>query len=513
MFSIAQFIFGPKSAVSPIMEGGNTRALIRDPETGLVVGPEQVKLRKGREAYADKIDLKADRINRQELRRDIIKMLQALDAEFKLDYGEPLWDASQRDELLTSGFAFNGSSAHLFAPPEKLSDEEFINFKPIVGDIDLTTPSEKMTDLYKMLTRLEDKQLTDKITYIGHNKKSPKGLDQINALFAYTWDPNAPEGEGETFFQIDFESSMYVGGRPSPWAKFAYSSSWDDIKLGVKGLAHKMLIFSIASAVSPPPVNAREATPTATAEQPRIKMTADKKYIPPSEEEVETKVQQKFNELMAAKKQNPDTARKKAEDQVRKEIAAASMKPARIGPLKGIDLITGMSERYKKLDWQFNGEDVYAKLKRADREHATKDLNEIFVGLFGKEPPATEKDLENFGSFIGVLKLMKERKSPQEIVKIYEGLVFRLFGKNSQRLSATDPAEDMSVKSKILEVFRQILPETEASTVDIEELKKDFYENYKVRGQVGFVEDDESPGVNESLLHSKGRLFEIFMGR
>ena len=510
MFSIAKFIFGQKTS---LIEGGNTRALVRDPLTGNVVGPAQVKKRKGREAYADKIDLKAGRINRQELRNDVIKMLKVIDAEFNRDYGVPLWDASQRDELLTSGFAFNGSSAHLFAPPEVLSDEEFIEFKPVVGDIDLTTPSDKTVDLYKMLTRLEDKQLTDKITYIGHNKQSTKELDQINALFAYTWDPNASEGEGETFFQIDFESSGYSEGRPTPWFKFAYSSSWDDIKLGVKGVAHKMLIFSIVSATYPSPKNAREATPAATAAQPRIKMKASKKYVPPSAEEVELKVQQKFDELMAAKKQNPDVARKKAEDQVRKELAAASMTPARLGALKGIDLLTGQSSRYKKLDWQFDGEEVYAKLKRAEREDITTDLNEIFIGLFGKEPPPTEKDLKNFGSFVGVLEILKDRKSPQDIVKIYEGLIFRFFGYSSQQLSATDPAEDLKVKDTALNVFRRILPEAEASTVDIEALKKTFYEKYKVRGQAGFEEDDSSIGINESLFYSNKRLFEIIRGQ
>jgi hypothetical protein len=52
MFSIAHFIFGSKEA---LIEGGNTRALVRDPETGFVVGgkdAEQVRRFRGREAYA-----------------------------------------------------------------------------------------------------------------------------------------------------------------------------------------------------------------------------------------------------------------------------------------------------------------------------------------------------------------------------------------------------------------------------------------------------------------------------
>ena len=101
-----------------VNEGGNTRALVRDPETGLVQSPEQVRKFRGRTAFAEKIDLRSGRINRQDLRRDVIEMLQALDEEFNADHGKPIWDRAQRDDILGSGFAFNGSSAHLFAPPE-----------------------------------------------------------------------------------------------------------------------------------------------------------------------------------------------------------------------------------------------------------------------------------------------------------------------------------------------------------------------------------------------------------
>jgi hypothetical protein len=504
MFSIAKFIFDSRS----INEGGNTRALVRDPVTGLVVGGEQIKKFRGREAYAEKIDLRSGRITRQQLRTDVIDMLRKLDVEFERDHGEPIWDRAQRDDILGSGFAFNGSSSHLFAPPETLSDEEFVKYKPAVGDIDLTVPADKMDRLFQTLNRREDVQLTPKIAYVGHNKKTP-GSHQINALFAYTWDPAAPEGEGDTFFQIDFEGSEYEGGRPSEWAKFSYSSAWRDVLAGVKGLAHKVLLFSIAAVKSPPPVGAREATPSATAEAPAISMTKNPNYVPPPPEEIERRVRQREEEILAAqKRKNPEKAREEAEKRVRIEMNRESKMPAPLRPIRTLDLVTGLGDRYARLDWTYNGDEVYKYLKRAERTNSIRDVKIIFTNLMGGTEPPSAGDLEKFGSFLGVLELMKERFTPQEIVKVYEEMVDRFFGDRAQQLSATDSQEDMGVKDKVLETFRQHLPEVEASTVDIESLKKRFYGRYKVRGQEGFVEDDDQPRVDESRAKRINRLIE-----
>ena len=506
MFSIAHFIFGSNDALT---EGGNTRALVRDPETGLVQGTEQVRQFRGRQAYAEKIDLRSGRINRQDLRRDVIEMLQVLDDEFKSDHGDPIWDRAQRDDILGSGFAFNGSSAHLFAPPATLSDEKFMEYKPTVGDIDLTVPADRMEGLFRTLTRLEDEQLTPKIAYVGHNKKNP-GQHQINALFAYTWDPAAPPGEGDTFLQIDFESSEYEGGRPSPWAKFSYSSSWRDIESGVKGLAHKILLFSLASVRSPPPIDARLATDSASAENPKISMTKSKLYVPPTQEEIEARIQTRATELASrSPRSNPDVIRRKAEAEIKSELSAAEKRPAQLRPTKSFDLVTGFSDRYRKLDWQHNGNDVYKYLKRVERLDAVRDIKQIFIGMFGDNPPPTEKELDDFGSFLGTLDIIKNRMTPPEIVKVYEELVIRLFGPDAQQISATDKNEDMSVKDKTLEVFRQVLPEAESSTMDVKSLKTAFYAKYKIRGEEGFAEDDDAPGeVDESRSYRLNRLVE-----
>lgn len=502
MFSITRFLF--EDLGRGLSEGGNTRALVRDPVTGKLTGPPggTVKTFRGREAYAEEIDLKSGRIKRQDLRAEVIKAMRALDSEFKKDHGIGLWDPETRDEILGTGFAFNGSSAHLFAPPETLSDEEFIKFKPKVGDIDLTVPSDRMQELFNTLTRLEDVPLTDRITYLGHNRSSP-GVE-IYALFAYTWDPSAPEGQGDTMFQVDFEASEYEGGRPTEWSKFSHSSPWRDIEVGVKGLAHKILLFSLASAKNPPPLNAYEATPTATAEDPKIRMTKDPEFIPPSPEEIAARIERRADEILATmKKKDTAKAADKARAEIESEIKRSSMIPVRPRSLMSIDLSVGYGPRYKKLDWKYNGEEVYRHLGRSSREDATRDLKEIFSGLFGQSPPPSTEDLKNMESFLGVLKLMEDRLAPLEIVKVYEKMVGRLYGSHAQRLSVTSAREDEGIKDRILDAFRRILPVVESSTIDIPGLKKEFYSKYKVRGQEGYVEDvPSSSGFNESRSRS-----------
>jgi hypothetical protein len=99
--------------------------------------------------------------------------------------------------------------------------------------------------------------------------------------------------------------------------------------------------------------------------------------------------------------------------------------------------------------------------------------------------------------------------SPPEIVKVYEQMVFRFFGSEAQKISATDKEEDRAVKEKILDTFRQVVPDAESSTVDLEELKSNYYAKYKVRGQEGYSEDSmESGDIDESRANRINRLIE-----
>ena len=465
MFSIALFIFGPKTS---LVEGGNTRAIVRDPITGNIIGDNPkgtVKKFRGREGYAEDIDFKSGRVSRGQFINDVVKMLKTLDEEFAKEAGHHLWDRETRDDILDSGNAFSGSSKHLFSP-QKITDEEYTSYKPKTGDIDLMVPEENMIQLYKTLNRLEHSHpdLTDKISYIGHNKASA-GSDQINALFAYTWDSSLPEGRGDVFFQVDFEGSEFKEGRPTDWASFSHSSDWDDVKAGIKGVAHKLTLFALAAAASPPPINARWATPKATAEKPNISYTTDKK--------------------------------------TGKKI------PTPLGSMSSFDVVSGLGARFIKLDWTHDGNEVYKYLKRSERTSSTRDIKQIFEGIFGNNPPPSDEDVKKFGSFIGLLQLINERLSPQTAVNIFERLVFELFGAGAQPLSVNDVNKDIVPKNAIIDKFKEIVPDVAASTLNIEKMKEKYYSTYKVRVQADYVEDaDSASPVKESR-----RLFEIVKGQ
>jgi hypothetical protein len=215
------------------------------------------------------------------------------------------------------------------------------------------------------------------------------------------------------------------------------------------------------------------------------------------------------NEIMAdQKRKNPESARKAAEREIASQVRKSSRMPAPLRPVRTLDLVTGLGDRYQRLDWTYNGDEVYKYLKRSERTNSIRDVKLIFENLMGANPPPTPDDLEKFGSFLGVIDLMKERFAPQEIVKVYEEMIDRFFGDRGQQLSATDPSEDMGVKDKVLETFRQLLPDSESSTVDLEGIKSKFYARYKVRGQEGFEEDGDQPNIDESRTRKMARLIE-----
>jgi hypothetical protein len=91
-------------------------------------------------------------------------------------------------------------------------------------------------------------------------------------------------------------------------------------------------------------------------------------------------------------------------------------------------------------------------------------------------------------------------------------MMIRLYGQRAQKISATDPQEDRSVKEAIEDTLKNALPEVESSTMDTEAMKRDFYSRYTVRGQEGFVEDSDKPEVDESTRRHINHLINVILG-
>jgi len=402
--------------------GGNTSAI--DRTTGKVVNFM------GRPGYADKVDFR--QIDRTTFRKDVVAALKKLDELHEERHGEPIWDSRKINSLLSSGAAFNGSSEHLFN--SKMSDEDFVKHKPVVGDIDLTIPAERAETLFELLASLEQSPvLPGKIWYVGQNEKKFSG-DQINSLFAYKLDSDSPP----LFFQIDFEAVDYEKGNPTQFAKFSHSSSWEDIKQGVKGVFHKYLLQSLT--VLSAQTNAVLLQPTSP-------------LYPPAA----VKVSKKSNVLKLLVFSVARGLRTAVE--LQRYPDAPGVPPELVG--EPVDV---------------NGKLAYKEVPTKGSTY-NKNISEIFSVLFGKEPSSDE--VTKFGTFIGVLEIMKTYFTDAEIEAIYDDFVNeKLYGQGAQGLDAKSADVDRSAKLSAVEIFRKAfpsLPEPDLGALD------SYYASYKIR--------------------------------
>lgn len=194
-----------------ITEGGNI--VIKHPETGEDVGSESINSEQ-----------------RSSVSNDIHNSLKKMDSSFQKKHGHSLFGNS-----LNSGSVYAGSTNHFM--DKSISDDEFKQHKPTVGDIDTQIPSEHKDKLEQHLT---PGAKFGKMTVIGTKKHG----SQISAIMKHE-----PTGKHH---QVDFEPVEYdkKTQEPTQFAQFSHSSHWDDVKNGVKGSFHKMLLSSITAANS-----------------------------------------------------------------------------------------------------------------------------------------------------------------------------------------------------------------------------------------------------------------------
>lgn len=405
--------------------GGNTRAV--DRETG------ELKTYAGKPAYAEKTNFKS--IDRSLFKKHFVRMLQSLDDLHQRNFKEPIWDPRFRNSLLTSGEAFNGSSEHLFSD---MSDDEFVKYKSEVGDIDLTVPYERLKTIFQLLSNLEGTEITPEITYIGQNKSKQEG-HQINGLFAYE-----PEGvKKPIFIQVDFEGVEYDKGKPDEFAKFGHSSSWEDVKAGVKGVFHKYLLRSLAGGAS--------------QRDDVVLLTPASPLTPPEKIKI-------------------------------KKITS---------PIKLLSFSVDRGLRTNaKQQFLPDGSPVLVNSKLAFKEISTTESDykrtrpEIYTLLFGKEP-SSESDLQLLDSFVGILDLMKTHLSSSQIDSIFlDFLEDKLLGRQSQRLDANSAEVDKSVKLAAISKFVDNFDDLRKYQNLIDQLQSDYYSNYKTRTTVeGFIKE------------------------
>ena len=164
---------------------------------------------------------------RKPVATDVAGFLHGLSNTHKLQHGSHLF--GENSSAISNGAAFSGSTHHLF--DKNISDEDFAHYKPIVGDLDVKVPKEHLGTLAE---HLQPGKSYGKYTVVGHKKSA----DGYNALIRH---------DNGHVHQIDFEGSDYDKNGPSEFDKFAHSSNWQDVKNGIKGAHHKILLNAVGT--------------------------------------------------------------------------------------------------------------------------------------------------------------------------------------------------------------------------------------------------------------------------
>ena len=378
---------------------------------------------------AEKIDL--SKVNRTAFVDDVTKAFLKLNKFFEQQVGTPLWGNFQ-DVL--NGEVLNGSSRALFQT-EKYSDEQYIEFKPIVGDIDIMVPEEHREPLFNVLAALENKVLFSgngvKIIYIGNNKQRAGDDTQFNTVFEFN------SSDYVVNFQVDFEMAEFdETGSATEFSKFSHSSHWDDISNNIKSVHHKYLLKNLARIAEP--LNVSVATP---ASAKKFKQTG----------EVE-----KLRISTSARELNPSNLKFSVDRGVRTAYT----------PLKINDTVV-----------QIDGKEVWEKMDTKDSVYE-KSLTAIYE-LFFKV--SENQDLNSFGSFKGLLGLMKKHLSSEEVNGVFNSYIKQdMFGFAAQGLEKNNPKEDAKIKWAGINAFIETFPELESKRAEIEAQATKYADNYRM---------------------------------
>lgn len=384
-----------------LTEGGNSPFINR--ETGQVLG------------RAERMNMAS--VDRKEIQKQLLTMLQELNVKFGKMHGKPLWPSWS---IVASGEAFNGSSEQFF--DKTISDADFKKYKKTVGDMDLTIPHGNLGPLFDLLATLENKKLAGgAFIYKGQNKKKQNG-HQINSIFQLQ--------KPKLNLQIDFEGVNYEKDKPDAFGKFSHSSNWEDMKQGLKGLGHKLLLVNMARALSAMH-NVVVLTPASTADKPRVSEAETEKFPSNLAFSVDSGVRFKYEPVMK-------------------------------------------DEKHLEIE----GKKAYKKVSTTKSTYTT-NLKEIYHLMFSKEPSDT--DLIKFRSFVGILSLLKKNKVKQQLIKnIFENILTKsLFCKHCQGTEVNNPDGDRNTKmiivNKMVSEFDYLEPILDKAQPLIEK----YYQNYR----------------------------------
>lgn len=312
---------------------------------------------------------------------------------------------------------FLGSVTHVW-DSEFVS--RFVELKPTLGDLDIAVSHNDLDDLFAVLQTLEGVKLTEHVTYVGQNRLRLR-KPQINAVFAWR----------DRFVQVDFVGVPFVEGKLDSFDTFARSSPKEDLEAGLKGVAHKYLLMTLSWVAT---------------HRDDIVILTDKSPLPPHKVRLKT-----------------------------------MHEPARVC---SFSIDRGFRRRIK-FCYDFDrtlvrvGKKVAAKEIPTSESDYLTDIKLIFLKIFNVQPQGN--DLQDFHSFVGLVRLCKRYLSPAATQSALEQMIrYKLFGPG-QALSRDSAAEDAKTKAKIIEVARKEFPALASYDAEIQKLSNKYYARYHER--------------------------------
>lgn len=332
---------------------------------------------------ADRIDL--TKISRNEFVKELTKSLVAINSAFDKETGFHLWVAP----VFKSKSFLSGSAYHFF--DENIADEEFVSYKDSVGDIDTQVNGLHQKEIEAFLNKNEGNTFGD-LELVGFKKSA----NQYISLWT--------SSKFKINIQVDFEMVDFdENGHPTPWSSFSHSSAWEDMKVGVKGVAHKYLYRALSA--------------------------KDLKTV-----------------IIKAK-----TSRGSDKEVMSAEVAfSPSGFRRKLKPVLD-DKGAHVHER---------GIPVYQELTTKETGFIT-DLDAIFEAFFGHLPSAQEK--AKMESFTGTLDLVNENYNATQKRHVADGFANTLWGPGAQSLYRDDQERDLREKTVMMGVLCKKLDINEKS--------------------------------------------------
>ena len=395
---------------------------------------------------AQRIPLKD--IGRDELMKVLDATFTAMNVQFKQIHGDDLWPGGYRP----SKHLFSGSSSFLY--DANICTTDLCDVKPTLGDIDVMIPNEKLQQVWELLNHYQNsgQQIINNVKFIGCTSTNTKGAgdnDQLNCTFEYTMK------SGDTVdMQIDFERATFTaeddGQATTDWfSRFAHGSSFDDMRQGMKGFAHKLLLRSLYTGSSM--IDGTMVTPSSTVDNPKIAMRFSKsqgKKVPK-----QGASRYGFAVTHGLRQLTQDFGTHPEYGALLKSMPAPS-------EIKKKNLMIAKKNAKNGTNVPMIPDAIYEK-----------EFDKLIIAAFPEIEPSPENQ-EKFSSFVGLIDLMKSELSQQEIDKTFSSFMSKLLGSRAQILYRNNPTLEIKEKAAPLTYFMknlQISPE----------LKDEFSEKMK----------------------------------